>query len=139
GFGVEGGDGFDQARDGEGVADAAGSANQAQDAAVARELNGNTHEGREAGAVNLRRAIQRYDDFARALLHDRLQRAVELFAGFANGEASMHFENGDLAGFANLNLHGQAFNHERGDRKSTRLNSSHSQISYAVFCLKKKK
>src|SRR5205085_9861034 len=28
---------------------------------------------------------------------------------------------------------------ERRDRKSTRLNSSHSQISYAVFCLKKKK
>src|SRR2546430_10945064 len=26
-----------------------------------------------------------------------------------------------------------------GDRKSTRLNSSHSQISYAVFCLKKRK
>src|SRR2546430_393791 len=28
---------------------------------------------------------------------------------------------------------------EEQDRKSTRLNSSHSQISYAVFCLKKKK
>src|SRR2546430_7480485 len=28
---------------------------------------------------------------------------------------------------------------EKSDRKSTRLNSSHSQISYAVFCLKKKK
>src|SRR2546430_6647213 len=28
---------------------------------------------------------------------------------------------------------------QTGDRKSTRLNSSHSQISYAVFCLKKKK
>src|SRR2546430_12938219 len=28
---------------------------------------------------------------------------------------------------------------DRRDRKSTRLNSSHSQISYAVFCLKKKK
>src|SRR2546427_1120348 len=28
---------------------------------------------------------------------------------------------------------------EQEDRKSTRLNSSHSQISYAVFCLKKKK
>src|SRR2546430_7574352 len=28
---------------------------------------------------------------------------------------------------------------QEGDRKSTRLNSSHSQISYAVFCLKKKK
>src|SRR2546427_6445257 len=29
--------------------------------------------------------------------------------------------------------------HVQPDRKSTRLNSSHSQISYAVFCLKKKK
>src|SRR3712207_7524582 len=28
---------------------------------------------------------------------------------------------------------------ERQDRKSTRLNSSHANISYAVFCLKKKK
>src|SRR5256886_3386303 len=31
-----------------------------------------------------------------------------------------------------------ASNEMFGDRKSTRLNSSHSQISYAVFCLKKK-
>src|SRR5690625_5524086 len=29
--------------------------------------------------------------------------------------------------------------HHQGDRKSTRLNSSHVAISYAVFCLKKKK
>src|SRR5438034_5585278 len=29
--------------------------------------------------------------------------------------------------------------HAAGDRKSTRLNSSHTVISYAVFCLKKKK
>src|SRR3712207_7565183 len=29
--------------------------------------------------------------------------------------------------------------HPAGDRKSTRLNSSHANISYAVFCLKKKK
>src|SRR2546428_12020954 len=29
--------------------------------------------------------------------------------------------------------------HDLEDRKSTRLNSSHDQISYAVFCLKKKK
>src|SRR5688572_31882450 len=34
---------------------------------------------------------------------------------------------------------GQRARHVRLDRKSTRLNSSHSQISYAVFCLKKKK
>src|SRR5688572_31622291 len=31
-----------------------------------------------------------------------------------------------------------ALTSQLGDRKSTRLNSSHSQISYAVFCLKKK-
>src|SRR5260221_6480266 len=34
-------------------------------------------------------------------------------------------------------LHGRG--DARGDRKSTRLNSSHTVISYAVFCLKKKK
>src|SRR5690606_7689513 len=31
------------------------------------------------------------------------------------------------------------FTRNKGDRKSTRLNSSHVKISYAVFCLKKKK
>src|SRR3712207_7111388 len=33
----------------------------------------------------------------------------------------------------------QAVKNSGGDRKSTRLNSSHANISYAVFCLKKKK
>src|SRR5438045_9703366 len=32
----------------------------------------------------------------------------------------------------------EAFRYDKGDRKSTRLNSSHLGISYAVFCLKKK-
>src|SRR2546430_15883093 len=36
-------------------------------------------------------------------------------------------------------LTGTGGRNRRRDRKSTRLNSSHSQISYAVFCLKKKK
>src|SRR3712207_7715439 len=34
---------------------------------------------------------------------------------------------------------GRCFRRVRQDRKSTRLNSSHANISYAVFCLKKKK
>src|SRR5260221_1884662 len=34
---------------------------------------------------------------------------------------------------------GRELGHALGDRKSTRLNSSHTVISYAVFCLKKKK
>src|SRR5437764_15321904 len=42
---------------------------------------------------------------------------------------------------ADRTLAGEAFNfsNELQDRKSTRLNSSHRCISYAVFCLKKKK
>src|SRR5689334_24059261 len=38
-----------------------------------------------------------------------------------------------------LSLYALTFNLKDRDRKSTRLNSSHSSISYAVFCLKKKK
>src|SRR5688572_32782373 len=45
----------------------------------------------------------------------------------------------DLGNFRNLELRSEQRVVEREDRKSTRLNSSHSQISYAVFCLKKKK
>src|SRR5690606_40173303 len=40
--------------------------------------------------------------------------------------------------YQSLNLSGEADVSEKGDRKSTRLNSSHVKISYAVFCLKKK-
>src|SRR3712207_8869110 len=39
--------------------------------------------------------------------------------------------------FANVGA-GQGMRELLGDRKSTRLNSSHANISYAVFCLKKK-
>src|SRR3712207_9000673 len=41
----------------------------------------------------------------------------------------------------NIGLEGDAVDDadDLGDRKSTRLNSSHANISYAVFCLKKKK
>src|SRR2546426_12246293 len=50
-----------------------------------------------------------------------------------------------LLGVASIALHGQEVDWSangrdaQGDRKSTRLNSSHLVISYAVFCLKKKK
>src|SRR2546429_2721284 len=50
-------------------------------------------------------------------------------------ERSTHGENGE-ADFAGA-LHGGGEGFQ--DRKSTRLNSSHGYISYAVFCLKKKK
>src|SRR2546427_104016 len=46
----------------------------------------------------------------------------------------LHGADHDALDWDSLGAHAFA-----GDRKSTRLNSSHSQISYAVFCLKKKK
>src|SRR2546430_4806930 len=50
-----------------------------------------------------------------------------------------HPTNHDEALYANkAGSYSKGLPHNR-DRKSTRLNSSHSQISYAVFCLKKKK
>src|SRR2546427_1611373 len=45
----------------------------------------------------------------------------------------------DIGTHAGVLADGGAPANATGDRKSTRLNSSHSQISYAVFCLKKKK
>src|SRR2546428_4521399 len=45
--------------------------------------------------------------------------------------------NGRGRAFGSASGHGSRDNCRR-DRKSTRLNSSHDQISYAVFCLKKK-
>src|SRR3712207_7232569 len=45
----------------------------------------------------------------------------------------------DVIGALSINGVNQLANDELLDRKSTRLNSSHANISYAVFCLKKKK
>src|SRR2546422_8627721 len=61
------------------------------------------------------------------------------------GDAQRHGENPPVLGLEDgvpeLVVHGQRalrFPAGWGDRKSTRLNSSHGYISYAVFCLKKK-
>src|SRR5258707_12041687 len=60
-------------------------------------------------------------------------------ASFLAGDVFSDFGNGLLV-FAMAGLAGLAgFGIGRPDRKSTRLNSSHANISYAVFCLKKKK
>src|SRR5438874_8168468 len=47
--------------------------------------------------------------------------------------------HGAAHGHRRRGRHGQHVTVGDGDRKSTRLNSSHVEISYAVFCLKKKK
>src|SRR5688572_30966960 len=57
----------------------------------------------------------------------------------AHGEFGNYREYLDRLRAADVALHLCDSLFSREDRKSTRLNSSHSQISYAVFCLKKKK
>src|SRR3712207_8214922 len=47
-------------------------------------------------------------------------------------------ERGVVEGRLHAQQRGEEGNAPRQDRKSTRLNSSHANISYAVFCLKKK-
>src|SRR3712207_8501606 len=53
----------------------------------------------------------------------------------------MHVRKGEVLGLIGDNGAGKStlLKTITGDRKSTRLNSSHANISYAVFCLKKKK
>src|SRR5688572_31573249 len=64
---------------------------------------------------------------------------------FAIRGARLHRRDVGPVPFVNRSLRNPCFKEilllrrEDLDRKSTRLNSSHSQISYAVFCLKKKK
>src|SRR5256886_13541455 len=76
-------------------------------------------------------AAQHVDGVVTARRQDLLHRIVTVIGDkdvpaavhrHANGLTEAAAQHGDVA-----------------DRKSTRLNSSHSQISYAVFCLKKKK
>src|SRR5947209_16416303 len=59
---------------------------------------------------------------------------VQLREGTAEQARLDAQERLDRADLRRVELHG-----DREDRKSTRLNSSHANISYAVFCLKKKR
>src|SRR3989440_7609731 len=71
----------------------------------------------------------------RSRAFEELHRAIEYEPNYVPGYLTMaawYAEHGDTA-------ESQRYEALALDRKSTRLNSSHDQISYAVFCLKKKK
>src|SRR5438270_13190999 len=74
-------------------------------------------------------------------LHD----ALPICSGSTQGERQSPTDEAASGGAAGPRSHLAISEHHAvvalgdSDRKSTRLNSSHSQISYAVFCLKKKK
>src|SRR5690554_7787306 len=72
------------------------------------------------------------------LFRSRLSRLDAIGISF-----SMSYDNLDLASYYQdiqlVDAFQSPISFNLGDRKSTRLNSSHVRISYAVFCLKKKK
>src|SRR2546430_9805978 len=77
----------------------------------------------------------------------RIHIVTDRETGRARGFAFVEMPNDAEAANAIAGLDGKEFGgrnlkvneaRPKGDRKSTRLNSSHSQISYAVFCLKQK-
>src|SRR5690348_17836751 len=75
-------------------------------------------------------AEQLYKNAHEAMLDGNYTRAVKLFETLeARYPYGRYAQQAILEG---------AFSNWRKDRKSTRLNSSHPSISYAVFCLKKK-
>src|SRR5438874_7139169 len=69
------------------------------------------------------------------LFRSRVAMASKAAPGSASSMASGRFGGEAPSAFDAVSAGGSP----KGDRKSTRLNSSHVEISYAVFCLKKKK
>jgi hypothetical protein len=111
GEGVEGGDGLDEAGNGESVEYAAGFTDEMEHAAFAAEGNGHADERRDARAVNLRYAVKIDDDFAGSLLENGSECGSELVARIANGQATVEVKNADAVLFADVNFNGSVLGH----------------------------
>src|SRR3712207_7781385 len=80
-----------------------------------------------------------YTTLFRSVVEDRDDGSVDALASYARQpHASVDPDTFRLEGRLELRP-GERLLTGQQDRKSTRLNSSHANISYAVFCLKKKK
>ena len=111
GEGVEGGDGFDEAGDGEGVEDAAGQADQMKSATIAAERDRHADESGDAGAINLRDALEIDDDLADASFQDGIESGGELVTGVADGKAAVHVKNDDVVFAVHVDFDGSMLGH----------------------------
>src|SRR2546428_4598332 len=73
------------------------------------------------------------------LFRSRARRSAPHVGQATASDARRRVARAEDAADGDARLRRDAVYGSQGDRKSTRLNSSHDQISYAVFCLKKKK
>src|SRR3712207_7210977 len=83
-----------------------------------------------------------YTTLFRSIVDKGACRLYELFAAYpVNGGERWRAGSGAIWDLRSNDLRPRGWTSAdaAGDRKSTRLNSSHANISYAVFCLKKKK
>src|SRR2546429_3479099 len=74
-------------------------------------------------------------DWSSDVCSSDLSQAADKWAQYQAKSVRLH----ETQGFSDVVNLVAAMDQGKGDRKSTRLNSSHGYISYAVFCLKKKK
>src|SRR5207245_254154 len=100
--------------DGEGVADTAGAADQAEHAAFAGELDGDAHQRGDAGAVDLRDAVQEDDNFLGAPFDHGFEGVVELLGRLADGEPAANVKYQHPAGLADVDFHGRPVSHGSG-------------------------
>src|SRR5258707_7833121 len=77
-----------------------------------------------------------YTTLFRSLYSAQFNLALPQAHGYDGKESTMRYE--DVIEKLRSAYNDVLVSHRRLDRKSTRLNSSHANISYAVFCLKKK-
>src|SRR4029077_14782525 len=90
--------------------------------------NGDAHERGDAGAVDLRNAVEIDHDLAAAIAHERLQRFVKLLGGFADGEASADFQQINAILLPDGNLHGYVLGHLRTLRALWRESGREAQL-----------
>src|SRR2546427_6425961 len=105
------------------------------------------HKGRGIATIEYPTGMNQNGDPSQAWVKLKPDGRVDLFSGTVDhgqGSRTVHAQIvADTLGvpfewITNDNTNTDSSAVCTGDRKSTRLNSSHSQISYAVFCLKKK-
>src|SRR5690242_21560588 len=82
--------------------------------------------------------LDRFRSFLNVFLHSQACAEPHFFDGKVAMQQREFLGKRNAVFLAESQRHAEEFR-EKEDRKSTRLNSSHMSISYAVFCLKKKK